>query len=156
MDRGNGRALTTRETPVDVIVADAVVLDADGITLVAELRQREDQTPVVLMSAADVCTSHRPGLRFIPGPVEFDVLSTLVQRTLADDLSVHQTIITRHVGPGANVACTQPERTLCLPAATVEPRRIPACPHGAVRNRKPEGAVKRNQACGPPERCSTE
>ena len=69
--------------PVDLVLTDVMLPGVDGVTLSERLRQRGDQTPVVLMSAVfdDVDI---PGVRFVPKPFDLDYMVGVVDSVLAE------------------------------------------------------------------------
>jgi two-component system response regulator MprA len=72
--------------PPDLIVTDVMMPRIDGLTLTRRLRDRGDQTPIVLMSAvfADV---DLPGVRFLPKPFDLDRALHLVDGAVVDHAS---------------------------------------------------------------------
>jgi DNA-binding response OmpR family regulator len=75
----------SRDGP-DLVVTDIMMPRLDGLGLARELRERGDQTPVVLMSAVydDV---DLPGVRFVPKPFDIDHLVQVIHRAVIGDKS---------------------------------------------------------------------
>ena len=69
--------------PPDLVLADVVMPQVDGMTLVRQLRARDRTIPVVLMSAiyahVDV-----PGVQFLPKPFDLDYLLQVITRVFDD------------------------------------------------------------------------
>ena len=78
----DGQAALTlhHETPADVILSDMMMPRLDGLGLVAALRESNDPTPIVLMSAAP-----RPplpdGIAWIAKPFDLDAVVEAVTRS---------------------------------------------------------------------------
>ncbi len=68
--------------PPDLVLADMMMPRLGGAGLVAQLRERGDETPVVLMSAvyADV---DLPGVTFIRKPFDLERVLSVIDRSLA-------------------------------------------------------------------------
>lgn len=81
----NGRQVldTIERDPPDVIITDVMMPVIDGVTLTRHLRDRGDQTPVVLMSAAfrDLAL---PGVRFVPKPFNLDHILRTVASAMVE------------------------------------------------------------------------
>ena len=69
--------------PVDVVVSDVVMPQLNGLALTAQLRQDDNRTPVVLMSAM-LRTIALPGVSFIPKPFDLDHVLDVVRDLVAD------------------------------------------------------------------------
>ena len=83
----NGAEALTRheEQPAALIISDIVMPVLDGNSLVQRLRERGDQTPVVLVSASRPMVLRWPHVQFVAKPFDLEHLLTLVQRMLIDD-----------------------------------------------------------------------
>ena len=70
----------SRDGP-DLVVTDIMMPRLDGLELARKLRERGDQTPVVLMSAVydDV---DLPGVRFVPKPFDIDHFVRVIRRAV--------------------------------------------------------------------------
>jgi two-component system alkaline phosphatase synthesis response regulator PhoP len=68
--------------PVDLVISDVSMPGIGGIELVQRLRDRGDQTPVVLMSGY-VTGITLEGVRFVPKPFDFHDLLGIVEQTVA-------------------------------------------------------------------------
>lgn len=79
---GNAALAEIRRAPADLIISDITMPVLNGRALIEKLRQSGDQTPVILMSAADR-VHPISGIHFIPKPFDVDHLLVLVERVLA-------------------------------------------------------------------------
>lgn len=70
-----------RDTP-DLVVADVMMPRLDGLSLYNEIRQRHEDLPVILMSAA--VTPRDLKATFIPKPFDIDALLDLVEEKLGE------------------------------------------------------------------------
>ncbi len=70
------------QTPADLILSDLMMPIMDGDTLVQELHQRGDDTPVVLMSAAGHFNGLSRRIQFLRKPFGLDEILVAVQRGL--------------------------------------------------------------------------
>lgn len=69
----------------DLVVADVMMPRLDGLTLYNEIRQRNSELPVILMSAA--VTPRSIDALFIPKPFDIDALLDLVGASLDGKLT---------------------------------------------------------------------
>lgn len=76
--------LLQRQRPSDLILSDVNMPLVEGPDLVAELRDAGDQTPVVLMSAADMPVCDLPGVRSLPKPFDLETVLALATELIAD------------------------------------------------------------------------
>lgn len=67
-----------RESPA-LIVTDVMMPKLDGVSLTKHLRDREDPTPVVLMSAV-YAGIDLPGVDFVPKPFDLEYIVKVVNR----------------------------------------------------------------------------
>ncbi len=73
--------------PPDLILADVMMPRLDGLTLAAQLRDRGDETPIILMSAA--VTPRDASYAFIAKPFDIDEMLGLVANMLHDRPAAH-------------------------------------------------------------------
>ncbi|HVL23985.1 MAG TPA: response regulator [Thermomicrobiales bacterium] len=66
----------------DLVVADVMMPRLDGLTLYNRIRERTEELPVILMSAA--VTPRSLDATFIPKPFDIDALLQLVEEKLHD------------------------------------------------------------------------
>lgn len=67
----------------DLIVSDVMMPRLDGLELVASVRSRGWNTPIVLISANQALPGH-PGVQFLPKPFDVDQLLDLVDEALRE------------------------------------------------------------------------
>ncbi len=68
------------QAPADLILSDVMMPILDGLTLVSDLRLRDDPTPVVLMSAESGWVDLPVDVLFVAKPFDLDeLLSAVVQ-----------------------------------------------------------------------------
>ncbi len=65
----------------DLVITDVMMPRLDGLTLIRQLRQRNTELPIVLMSAAVTDPAH-PNVPFIAKPFDIDDLLAVVARAL--------------------------------------------------------------------------
>jgi len=84
------------ESP-DLVLADVMLPQVDGVSLAKQLRARGRATPVVLMSAVysyvDV-----PGLPFLPKPLNLDALLRVIRREIEAHGASERTVALPHAG----------------------------------------------------------
>jgi two-component system OmpR family response regulator len=81
---GDGGAAMAAEGDYDVLVVDRMLPKRDGLSIVAELRSRGDQTPVLILSALGQVDDRVTGLRsggddYLPKPYAFSELLARVE-----------------------------------------------------------------------------
>jgi len=108
-----------KQQPVDLIISDVHMPLVGGDDLVAELRERGDRTPVVLMSAADVPACDLPGVRAMAKPFDLDVVLNLVTGMLVMEAATVMPDASRTGEPApANVPASVSNRVVDLVAGS--------------------------------------
>ena len=100
------------QRPADLILCDVNMPLVDGDERLAELRERGDRTPVVLMSAAQVPECNLPNIRSLQKPFDLDAVLDLITGMFAIT-PAGPPLDTKHDVPTAEVA---PRPRLTLPA----------------------------------------
>ncbi len=70
--------------PVDLVVSDVVMPQINGLSMTEQLRDADNQTPVVLMSAA-MGGIALPGVTFVRKPFDVDHVLDVVRDMMADE-----------------------------------------------------------------------
>ena len=108
-----------KQQPADLIISDVHMPLVGGDDLVAELRERGDRTPVVLMSAADVPACDLPGVRAMAKPFDLDVVLNLVTGMLVMEAATVMPDASRTGEPApANVPASVSNRVVDLVAGS--------------------------------------
>ena len=83
--------------PPDLVLADVMMPQMDGVSLAKQLQARGRTIPVVLMSAVysyvDV-----PGLPFLPKPFNLDALLRVITREIEEHAAIQRTVALGHAG----------------------------------------------------------
>jgi DNA-binding response OmpR family regulator len=107
------------QQPADLIISDVHMPLVGGDDLVAELRERGDRTPVVLMSAAHVPACDLPGVRAMAKPFDLDVVLNLVTGMLVMEAATVMPDASRTGEPApANVPASVSNRVVDLVAGS--------------------------------------
>jgi CheY-like chemotaxis protein len=70
----------------ELVLSDVSMPEIDGLTLIRRLRERGDQTPVVLMSGV-YAEIDLPGVQFLPKPFDFQDLLRVVEQLVDGQVS---------------------------------------------------------------------
>lgn len=77
---GAGALESLAESPPDLVIADVMMPQLDGLALTAEIRKRGLTMPVILMSA--VVRPRANNVIFVPKPFDIDAVLALIEHTL--------------------------------------------------------------------------
>jgi DNA-binding response OmpR family regulator len=83
--------------PPDLVLADVMLPQVDGVSLARQLQARGRAIPVVLMSAVYAYVD-MPGLPFLPKPFNLDALLRVIARELEKHAAIEQPVALRHAG----------------------------------------------------------
>jgi DNA-binding NtrC family response regulator len=83
--------------PPDLVLADVMMPQVDGVSLAKQLQARGRAIPVVLMSAVSSYVDV-PGLPFLPKPFNLDALLRVIAREIEAHAAIQQTVALRHAG----------------------------------------------------------
>jgi two-component system response regulator VicR len=83
--------------PPDLVLADVMMPQLDGVSLARQLQARGRAIPVVLMSAVYAYVD-LPGLPFVPKPFDLDALLRVIRRELAKHAAMARPVALGHAG----------------------------------------------------------
>jgi two-component system, OmpR family, response regulator VicR len=81
----------------DLVLADVMLPQVDGVSLAKQLQTRGRAIPVVLMSAVYAYVDV-PGLPFLPKPFNLDALLRVIRREIEEHGTSERTVTLRHAG----------------------------------------------------------
>jgi DNA-binding response OmpR family regulator len=83
--------------PPDLVLADVMMPQVDGVSLAKQLQARGRAIPVVLMSAVSSSVDV-PGLPFLPKPFNLDALLRVITREIDEHAASERTVALRQAG----------------------------------------------------------
>jgi len=83
------RSILQKPIPIDLLITDLDIADADGLDLVADARRLKNELPVIVVSGCPSVEKYLKAVNlgvfeYLPKPVSFDELQRLVQAVLND------------------------------------------------------------------------
>ncbi len=88
-DRAAALALAGADSdPIDLVIADLELCGESGLELLRELRRRDPELPLIVLTAAPDAASYLEALRlgvyeYLPKPIEFAELRQVVRRAVS-------------------------------------------------------------------------